>query len=232
MGDSKTIIIALGGSIITPSAGKINIRFLKKFRKLILKFAKSKGYRFIIVAGGGKVTRIYQRAAARITKISFEDQDWIGIHATRLNAHLLRTIFKKEAYPTVLDNPQKPIGGNFPIIIAAGWRPGWSTDYISVLLAKRFKLKNFIDAGNIPFVYNKDLLKYKNATAIKKISWGNYRKLVGSKWIPGLPAPIDPIAARLAQKSKIRAIIIKGTDLKNFERLLSGKKFRGTLIEP
>jgi uridylate kinase len=159
MRNSKTIIIALGGSIIIPSAGKINIRFLKRFRKLILKFVKSRGYRFIIVAGGGKVTRIYQRAAAKITKVSFEDQDWIGIHATRLNAHLLRTVFKKEAYPTVLDNPQKPIRGNFPIVIAAGWRPGWSTDYISVLLAKRFKIKKIIDAGNIPFVYNKDLLK-------------------------------------------------------------------------
>jgi len=234
MRNLKIIIIALGGSIIVPSAGKINVRFLKNFRKLILKFVK-KGYRFIIIAGGGKVCRTYQGAAAKIIKVSYEDQDWIGIHATRLNAHLLRTIFKREALPVVLDNPFKKLKKELlkkPIIIAAGWRPGWSTDYISVLLAKRFKVKQIIDAGNIPFVYNKDLLKYKNATAIKKISWGNYRKLVGPKWIPGLPCPIDPIAAKEAQKLKIRAIVIRGTDLKNFERLLSDKKFRGTMIEP
>jgi len=233
MGNSKTIIIALGGSIIVPSAGKINVRFLKNFRHLILKFVK-RGYRFIIVTGGGKVCRAYQKAAAKIIKVSYEDQDWIGIHATRLNAHLLKTIFRKEAYPVILDEPFKKLKKGLlkkPIIIAAGWRPGWSTDYISVLLAKRFKVKQIIDAGNIPFVYTKDLLKYKNATAIKKISWKDYRKLVGSNWIPGLPCPIDPIAAKEAQKLKIRAIIIRGTDLKNFERLLSDKKFRGTMIE-
>ena len=234
MENSKTIIIALGGSIIAPSAEKINARFLKNFRKLILKFVK-KRYRFIIIAGGGKVCRNYQKAAAKIIKVSYEDQDWIGIHTTRLNGHLLRTIFKREALPVVVDNPFKKLKKELlkkPIIIAAGWRPGWSTDYISVLLAKRFKVKQIIDAGNIPFVYNKDLLKYKNVTAIKKISWKDYRRLVDSKWIPGLPCPIDPIAAKEAQKLKIRAIVIRGTDLKNFERLLSGKKFRGTVIEP
>lgn len=240
MKDSKTIIIALGGSIIVPSAGTpptrhpINIRFLKNFRKLILKFIK-RGYRFVVIAGGGKACRTYQKAAAKIIKVSYKDQDWIGIHATRLNAHLLRIIFKKEACPVVLDDPFKKLKKGFlakPIIIAAGWRPGWSTDYISVLLAKRFKVKKIIDAGNIPFVYNKDLLKYKGARAIKRISWKDYRKLVGSNWTPGLSCPIDPIAAKEAQKLKIRAIVIRGTDLKNFERLLSGKKFRGTLIEP
>jgi len=68
-----------------------------------------------------------------------------------------------------------------------------------------------------------------------KKAMGNSKKIIialGPKWIPGLPCPIDPIAAEEAQKLKIRAIVIRGTDLKNFERLLSDKKFRGTIIEP
>ena len=216
---------------------------MKKFRKLILKYIK-RGFRFIIVAGGGKICRVYQKAATKITKVSYEDMDWLGIHATRLNAHLLRTIFRKIAYPVILDSPEKPIKNNWTptlpppsqpsagpqLLIAAGWRPGWSTDYISALLAKRFKIKEIIDAGNIPFVYNKDFLKYKNTFAIKRISWKNYRKLIGSRWIPGLAAPIDPIAAKLAQKLKIRALIIKSTELKNLERVILGKNFRGTII--
>jgi len=236
MESSKIIIITLGGSVICPQPGKINISFLKKFRKLILKYLK-RGFRFIIVAGGGKVCRAYQRAAAKVVKLPDEDMDWLGIHATRLNAHLLRTIFRKEAYPVILDDPHKPIKNNWtpptrhPVLIAAGWRPGWSTDYISVLLAKRFKVKEIIDAGNISFVYSKDLLKYKGAFPIKKISWKNYRKLISSHWTPGLSVPIDPIAAKEAQKLKIRSFIIKGTELQNFERLLAGKKFQGTIIE-
>ncbi|HUW71811.1 MAG TPA: UMP kinase [Candidatus Humimicrobiaceae bacterium] len=230
MANSKTTLIALGGSIICPQPGKINTVFLKRFKKLILKLTK-KGYRFIIVAGGGKICRLYQRAAAQIVKLPYEDVDWLGIHATRLNAHLLRTIFRQSAYPTVLDEPKKPVKSNWKVLIAAGWKPGWSTDYIAVLLAKRFKVKKIIDAGNIPFVYSKDFLKYKNVSPIKKISWENYQKLIGSKWIPGLPAPIDPIAAKLARKLKIPALIVKGTGLKNLEKVILGQKFKGTIIE-
>jgi len=229
MKNSKIILIALGGSIICPQPGKINTNFLKKFKKLILKFLH-KNFRFIIIAGGGKICRLYQRAAAKIVKLPYEDVDWLGIHATRLNAHLLRTIFRKVAYPVVLDEPKKPVKNNWRVLIAAGWRPGWSTDYIAVLLAKRFKVKEIIDAGNIPFVYSKDLLKYKNAYPIKRISWKDYQKLVGSKWIPGLAAPIDPIAAKLAQKLKISALIIQGTELKNLEKVILGQKFKGTII--
>lgn len=220
-------IIALGGSVIIPD--KINTNFLKKFRKLILKFLK-RGEKFIIVAGGGKIARNYQTAASKIIRITNEDLDWIGIHATRINAHLLRTIFFKEACPTILDNPYKPLHTRKPIIIASGWRPGWSTDYISILLAKRFEAKEVIIAGRPPYVYTKDFLKYKNAKPIKKIGWGSYRRIIGSRWIPGMPAPVDPIGAKLGQKLKLKAIIIQGTDLKNLEKVLKGKKFRGTII--
>lgn len=230
MKKKKLIIIALGGSIIVPAPGKIDTIFLKKFRKFILKFIK-KGYKFIIIAGGGKVCRTYQAAASKIVKLPYEDQDWIGIHATRINAHLLRTIFRDKAYPIVLDNPHKPLKTQRSIIIAAGWRPGWSTDYIAVLLAKRFKAREIIDAGNIPFVFDRDINRYKKAKSIKKISWKDYQKLVGRTWIPGLPAPIDPIAAKLAKKLNIRAAVVKGTDLKNLRNVLGGKKFKGTIID-
>ena len=229
MKKGEIIIISLGGSIICPRPGEIDTVFLKKFKKLILKSVKF-GFKFIIVTGGGKICRLYQKSAAKVGKISFEDMDWLGIHATRLNAHLLRTIFRKISYPVILDDPKKPIKNNWKLLIAAGWRPGWSTDYISVLLAKRFKVKEIINAGNTPFVFNKDFAKYKNAVAIKKISWSRYRKLINSNWTPGLSTPFDPIAARLAQKLKIRAFIIEGTEIKNFEKVLLGKEFKGTII--
>jgi len=251
----EIVVISLGGSIINP--GKIQVDFLKKFRRLILKFLK-RGYRFVIVAGGGKICRDYQKAASEITKISDEDKDWIGIHATRLNAHLIRTIFKKEAYPIVLDNPLKQInGGNYNVFIGSGWRPGWSTDYDAVLLAERFKARKIINASNIDYVYEKDphtkiWCRGKRAKPIKEITWAKYCKLIGSKWKPGMKVPIDPIAARLASKLKMTIIVTKGTNLKNLEQILKNKnllappvggarqnleysvfkKFKGTIIKP
>jgi len=55
----KTIIMSLGGSVIVPD--KIDINFLKNFKKTIEKFIK-KDYRFVIHCGGGKIARIYQNA--------------------------------------------------------------------------------------------------------------------------------------------------------------------------
>jgi len=224
----ETVVIGLGGSIIVPK--NIQVEFLKRFRKFILKFLKQ-GKRFVIVTGGGVTARNYIKAASGFNRVSDEDKDWLGIHATRINAHLLRTIFKKEAYPTVLDNPLKQINGeNYKLFIGSGWRPGWSTDYDAILLADRFKAQKIIIASNIDYVYDKDIAKYKTAKPIKEITWNKYCKLIGRKWKPGMKAPVDPIAARLASKLKMTVIMVKGTNLKNLENILNNKKFKGTII--
>lgn len=220
----QTIVISLGGSVIMP--GKIQVAFLKKFKEFILKFLQE-GTKFIVVAGGGKICREYQAAAGKISKLTNEDKDWLGIHATRLNAHLLRTIFKKEAYPVVLDSPNKPIDGEkYRLFVASGWRPGWSTDYDAVLLAQRFKAEKLINASDITHVYD------ENKKSIERISWQNYRKLISPLWTPGMNVPFDPIAAKAAQKSKIKVVIAQGTDLKNLRNIIEDKPFQGTVIHP
>lgn len=226
----KTIVISLGGSIIIP--GKIQVEFLKEFKKFILKFIK-KDYRFIVVSGGGKICREYQEAAAQVSQLTDEDKDWLGIHATRLNAHLLRTVFKNEAYPVVLDSPHKEMtAGKYNLFIASGWRPGWSTDYVTILLAERFKADKIINASNITYVHEKDVNLHPTAKAIKDITWKDYRKLINSEWKPGMSAPFDPVASKTAQDFKMTVIVAKGTDLNNMENILLNKPFKGTVIHP
>lgn len=231
----KIIIIALGGSIIHPK--KIDTHFLNKFHEFILKHI-SAGKKFIIITGGGSVAREYQSAASAVTKLSNEDKDWIGIHATRLNAHLMRTIFFRNSDPVVIDErPALPAGRfkikklKYKITIASGWKPGWSTDYISLRLAKDFNIGEVIIAGNIAHVYEKDPKKFKNQKSFKNISWKDYRRLVPVKWVPGSHAPVDPVGAKLADKENLKAIIVNGKDLKNLDKLLAGKEFVGTIIE-
>ena len=118
----------------------------------------------------------------------------------------------------------------YNLFIASGWRPGWSTDYVAVMLASRFQTKRLIIATKIPCVYDEDIEKNKRAKPLKDISWKEYRKMVGDVWTPGLKSPVDPIAAKLAQSLKLEAIVARGTDLENMENILRGKKFRGTLI--
>jgi len=227
--NKETIVIALGGSIIV--SGNIDVGFLKQFRKLVLRFIKE-GRRIVIVAGGGSIARNYQTAASRIIKLSDEDQDWIGIHATRINAHLLRAIFFDIAHPVVLDNPLKKIKNEekYDLFIASGWRPGWSTDYVAVLLANRFQTRRLIVATKISYVYSEDIEKNKRAKPLKKVSWKDYRKISGNTWTPGMRIPVDPVAAQLAQSTGLEVVVARGTDLKNLENIMEDKRFRGTTI--
>ncbi len=205
---------------------KIQVAFLKKFKEFILRLLKEKR-KVIVVTGGGATARHYQQAASKISKLTDEDKDWLGVHATRINAHLLRTIFKKEAYPVVLDSPHKPIKRNKHLLfIASGWVPGFSTDYDAVLLAKRFKAKKMINASNITHVYD------RNKRPIERITWKDYRKLISAKWSPGMNVPFDPIASKAAQKYGITVIVAKGTDLKNLKSIVKNGKFEGTTIHP
>lgn len=246
---SKTIVIALGGSIMYPET--IDVLFLKKFRKFILKRLR-KGSRFIIVAGGGSVARIYQDAAHKVAKISDEDKDWLGIHSTRANAHLLRTIFRDVADPVIIDSRNKMNGLKYPITIASGWRPGWSTDYIAIAIAEHFRIREAVIAGKPDYVYPvrssppldpSGARSRAGATSngvydnrldmehpLLELSWRDYRKLIPEKWKPGAHSPVDPVGAKLAEKKGIAAIIINGKDLKNFENMLLGKEFNGSII--
>ncbi len=223
----KTIVLSLGGSLIVPN--DIDAIFLKNFRKTIEKFIK-KGYRFVIYCGGGKLARNIQKAASKIANPSNEDLDWLGIHATKLNAQLVKSIFKEYAEDYVVKNPIMRIRFNKNILVAAGWLPGWSTDYDAVLLAKNLDVKEIINMSNVNYVYTKDPRKHEDAEKIEKISWQKFNKLLGAKWKAGMNAPFDPVAAKEAQRSNIKVTVI-GSNLKNLENLLRGKKFKGTIIE-
>lgn len=226
---ARPIVISLGGSIVVPPKG-IDVAYLAEFRRLILREIRN-GVRVILVVGGGSTARAYQAAAAEVTRLEHEDLDWLGIHATRLNAHLLRTVFRDQAQHVVVKNPMRRIVWNRPMLIAAGWKPGRSTDDIAVRLAKRYGASRVINLTNIDAVYDKDPRTHRDAKPLSDLTWAAFRKIVGGKWVPGANAPFDPVASRLAAKWGLEVVIAKGTDLKNLKAILEGKAFRGTRID-
>ena len=174
MDAKKTIIISLGGSLIVPE--EVDWEFVKKFKDLIEEEIDN-GYRFIIITGGGKLARKYIDAAVKIGGVDNDDKDWIGIHATRMNGHFLRTIFREHAHPTINKNPYDLEGflkAKEPILIAAGYRPGNSTDYMATLLAKQFGIKKIANLSNIDYVCDKDPRTNPDAKKIENISWPEF----------------------------------------------------------
>lgn len=225
MPTSPWTVISLGGAVIVPN--EIDVEFLKNFAVLIRKHLR-RGQKFIIIAGGGKTCRKYQDAARALGELSKNDLDWLGIHTTRLNGHLLRSVFRAEAHPALIKDPTE----NIPmadVIIAAGWEPGWSTDFVAVKLAKNAGATRLVNMSNVDYVYTADPKVDVNATKIEKIGWKEFRKLLPVEWDPGLNAPFDPVAAEEAEAAQIE-VAFMGPSVQEFDNYMNLLPFKGTLI--
>lgn len=234
----KINIVALGGSIVFPhklTEEGLNIPFLAALRKFILE-QTFLGKRFILVVGGGKVCRLYQNAAKKISDPGQNALDWLGIRATRINTQLVLETLKEVAYPFVLDHEPQLVESKLllnchhPVLAVGGWNPGWSTDYVAAKCAKIFNQKEVIIDGDTGYVYDKDPNKFADAKLIKDLTWEEYNKLIPGEWTPGMSAPVDPVAARFAQKENIIMKTVQGADLDNFLKVIEGKPFEGTTI--
>lgn len=229
MDTHETIVMSVGGSLIVPD--QIDTGFLTTL-KTFIDAETALGRRFIIIAGGGKTARRYQDAAAEVAKLTSDDLDWMGIHATRLNGHLLRTIFRDTAYRVMITNPDDilDIPTTEKVVIASGYRPGCSTDLRAIQIAERVGAKKVINLSNIDYVYTADPRTDETAKKIETISWSDFRALIPSEWDPGLSSPFDPIAAKEADEKQIEVAIINGNRPDALRHYLHNEQFVGTKI--
>ena len=223
-------VISLGGSLVAPD--RVDTPYLAEFRDIVRSYlAKDSSHRLILVIGGGSPARIWQAAYREIAENPDADaQDWIGIAATRLNGELVRCIFSGECRDELVINPEEAVFTG-RVLVAAGWKPGFSSDFDAVFLAEKFGSNTVINLSNISKVYTADPRIDPAARPIDKLSWTEFRAIVGSDWTPGKNAPFDPIAARKAEELKMKVIVAAGKDLANLKALLEDEPFTGTTIE-
>lgn len=237
---SPIIVISLGGSIVYPYTEGINgldTQFLKEFRQFILEQTK-KGKKFIVVVGGGKPCRMYQKAAREVLgeKKNNLDLDWIGIQSTKTNALFMAKILKEVSFPQILDHEpgnkeiKAFLDSGKKVLLVSGWCPGWSTDYDAIQCAILFKQSEMFVAGDSPYVCDKDPRKFPDAKPMLDLTWTEYMKLIPGKWIPGLSTPVDPAGAKAAKKAGLTAKLLKGTDIANFRKAVAGEEFDGSTI--
>jgi len=99
-----------------------------------------------------------------------------------------------------------------------------------VLLAERFNAKMVINLSNIEKVYTADPKKDPAARPLDRISWEDFRAMVGDEWVPGKNVPFDPVASRRAQEIGLKVICAAGRDLENLAGIIRGGNFTGTTI--
>jgi len=101
---------------------------------------------------------------------------------------------------------------------------------VVVLLARDYDIPTIIKMSNTDYIYDKDPKKYVEAKPMEKISWQDYRAMVGDRWIPGVSTPFDPVASTLALELNVKVIYLNGIHLDNLEKALDGESFVGTTI--
>lgn len=227
------IVFSVGGSLIVPNGG-IHTDFLTELNTFVRKHVAA-GRKFFLVIGGGKLARTYRDAGKKVVgTMTDSDLDWLGVHATRLNAHLVRTIFQDIAHPRIIENyDNKLTDWTEPVVVGAGWKPGWSTDYDAVVIARDYGAKLIVNMSNIEYVYDKDPNAFPDAKKLTSVTWDEMTDIVGTTWSPGANTPFDPIAARLAAEHKLTVVVTNGHNFENLEKIVTGdSSFTGTTIHP
>jgi len=229
---NETQVLSLGGSVVAPD--RVDVEYLRSLRALLARYlAGSDARRLVIVVGGGGPARDYQRAYREIVEAPDIDvQDWIGVAATRLNGQLVHGLFTEWCREGLVVDPTAVSGFEGRVLVAAGWKPGFSTDFDAVLLAERFGADTVVNLSNISHVYSDDPKKDPSARALETIGWDDFRSLVGERWTPGQNLPFDPVASARAAQIGLTVIVAAGKDLPNLEAILEGRVFRGTRIGP
>jgi uridylate kinase len=222
--------LSLGGSLVAPSG--IDVAFLQEFRQIVQKYLAADAQRkLIIVIGGGSPARTYQQALKELNPSASHDAlDWVGIAATKLNAQLVATMLSDWVSEPVVQNPELDDFASGRILVGAGWKPGFSSDYDAAVLAHRFGSKQLINLSNISYVYSADPKKDTNAVALTQMSWAELTALVGEVWTPGANLPFDPIAAKFAHAHQLEVIVANGKNLSNLDAILNDLPFEGTTI--
>jgi len=226
----KVIVLSLGGSLIVPD--NIDTKFLKKFKQTLLR--NTKKYKFVVVCGGGSVARTYISGLQNenLSKKSFH-QGLLGIASTRLNARFMTYFFGNDANKGIPHDmvEVKNMLRRYDVVFCGALRYARdeTSDATSAKLANFFGT-DFINFTNVPGLYNKNPKTHKDAKFIPKITWAEFDKMANTiKFTPGQHFVLDQTASTIIKKNKIKTYIL-GQDMKQFENLLQGKKFRGTFI--
>jgi len=226
----KVLVISLGGSLIVPK--EMDAEFLNSFRQVLSRHYRTN--KFVIVCGGGAIARKYI-SVLRKGKKSKKQLSLAGIRATRMNAKFVMQVFGKEAndsLPLTMKEVKNNLSKNNVVISGAlRYDPTATSDTTAAKLANFLK-SSFVNMTNVKGLYISDPKKNPKAKFIPNISWEDFDKIVSRiKFRAGQNFVLDQYSSKIIKRNKIVTYIIDGKKLGNFESLIRGKKFVGTVID-
>jgi len=207
-------VYSLGGSIL---AGR-DAQSLQEYADALKQLAQE--HQIFVVVGGGRIAREYIEKA-RALGASEMFCDTIGIGATKLNSALLVAALGDSAPQEIPDTYAQAARLAKPgrIVVMGGVAVGQTTDAVAALLAEYVHADKLVVATSVDGVYTADPEK---DPAAKKLERMTHRTLARLAMETGMKAgsrsPVDPLAAKIIERSSIPTAIVLGSKIENLKK--------------
>lgn len=220
------VVISLSGSFFEDATR------IKQIAEVLEEIAKS--YGLYIVTGGGKIARD-RINIARALGANETICDYIGIAVTRVNAKLLISALRNahpEPFSAYNEVAGAGLGEEARISVMGGVSPGYTTDAVAAILAEYVNADLFIDVTSVDGVYDADPRRYPEAKKYDKLTAKELVALTAKEELKaGSRIVIDPVAAKIIERSGIKTIVIDGSNPRDIVNAVQGKH-HGTAINP
>ncbi len=220
------VVISVGGSVIAPTLAQE--QFLK-YADVIRTLATE--HTVLVVTGGGKAARDYI-GVARSMGANEAVCDLIGISLSRLNARLLISALSSAAFQDIPQNYREAetAMSSQKVVVMGGVAPGQTTDAVSAILSEYVQADLLIVATSVDGIYTADPYINKDARRLEEVTTDDLVKIVMSTEMKaGSKSVIDPLAAKIIERSKMSAIVIDGRDPRTLLEVVRGERV-GTRI--
>jgi len=223
------IAIKVGGSVFCP-VDKPDPEFVHRLAGTLLRLSAK--HRLLVIVGGGKLARRMIQEAKEKTR-SADELHSLGIQAARMNASVLMHQLGKNVFQGIPKNAEevKLAFSQSKIVVVGGFRPGQTTDAVTVQSAEAMDADLIIIGTDVKGVYDKDPKKHANAKFIREIAAAELREMVEHDVIePGKNTILDPVAAQLIEKTGTKTIVLNIRYMDNLINAIEGREFAGTLV--
>jgi uridylate kinase len=204
------VVVSIGGSVLVPDLDSARVTEYAA----VVEGLVDAGHELAVVVGGGPAAREYIEAARRLGANEIE-LDQLGIAVTRLNARLLIAALGDRAVSVPATDHETARGAlrRGEIAVMGGTEVGHTTDAVATALAEYVEADLLVYATSVDGVYSADPDSDADATKFRRMTAEDLVELVAEMGIEaGSNAPVDLLAAKLLQRSGLRAVVLDGTD--------------------
>ena len=224
------VVLSVGGSVLAPGDGHEQVGAYATVVTDLVAADCTVG----VVTGGGTVAREYISAGRSLGANEIE-LDGMGIAVTRLNARLLIAAIGDHVPPTPPTSYEAARTHllSHDLCVMGGASPGHTTDAVSAALAEYVNADLLVFATSVPGVFDADPNDVPDATRFDSLTPAALvEQIAAMEMNAGSSAPVDLLAAKLIERSGMRALVIDGSDPSDVIPAVISGDHNGTEIVP